>query len=40
MKDNISWAIGFGIPAAAMVLAIALFVAGSKNYTHVPPTER
>lgn len=23
-----------------MVLAIALFVAGSKNYTHVAPTER
>lgn len=23
-----------------MVLAIVLFVAGSKSYTHVPPTER
>lgn len=40
LQDNISWAIGFGIPAAAMVLAIVLFVAGAKNYTHVPPTER
>jgi dipeptide/tripeptide permease len=40
VQDNISWAIGFGIPAAAMVLAIVLFVAGSKSYTHVPPTER
>lgn len=39
VQDNISWAIGFGIPAAAMVLAIVLFVAGAKNYTHVPPTE-
>jgi len=40
VQDNISWAIGFGVPAAAMVFAILLFVAGSKNYTHVPPTER
>lgn len=39
-QDNISWAIGFGVPACAMVLAIVLFVAGSKRYTHVEPTER
>ena len=40
LQDNISWAIGFGIPAMAMVLAIVLFVAGSSKYTHVEPTER
>ncbi len=40
IQNNISWALGFGIPAAAMVLAIVLFVAGSPRYTHVEPTER
>lgn len=39
IQDNISWAIGFGVPACAMVIAILLFVAGSKRYTHVEPTE-
>ena len=39
-QDNISWTIGFGIPAAAMAVAMLLFVAGSRYYTHVEPTER
>ena len=40
LQDNISWTIGFGIPAAAMAVAMLLFVAGSRYYTHVEPTER
>ena len=40
LQDNISWTIGFGIPAAAMAAAMLLFVAGSPQYTHVEPTER
>lgn len=39
IQENISWAIGFAIPAACMGLAIITFVAGSPNYTHVAPTE-
>lgn len=39
IQDNISWAIGFGVPACAMVIAILLFVAGSSRYKHVAPTE-
>ena len=40
IQDNISWTIGFGIPSAAMAIAILLFLAGSPRYTHVKPTER
>jgi len=40
VQDNISWTVGFGIPAAAMAVAMLLFVAGSRYYTHVEPTER
>ena len=40
VQENISWAVGFAIPAAAMAMAIATFVAGSPLYTHVAPTER
>lgn len=40
VQDSISWAIGFFIPAVAMGLAIAAFLAGSSLYTHVEPTER
>lgn len=39
-QENISWAIGFAIPAAVMACAIATFVAGASRYTHVSPTER
>lgn len=40
IQDNYSWTVGFGIPAAAMAIAMLLFVAGSPRYTHVEPTER
>lgn len=40
VQENISWAVGFAIPAACMAVAILTFVAGSPLYTHVPPTER
>lgn len=39
-QENIGWALGFAIPAAAMLCAIVTFVAGSPLYTHVAPTER
>lgn len=39
VQENISWAVGFAIPAACMAAAILTFVAGSPLYTHVPPTE-
>ncbi|KAL4443298.1 hypothetical protein ABPG75_011035 [Micractinium tetrahymenae] len=39
VQENISWAVGFAIPAACMAIAILTFVAGSPLYTHVPPTE-
>jgi len=40
IQDSISWAIGFAIPAVAMLLAILTFVGGSSKYRHVEPTER
>lgn len=39
VQENISWAVGFAIPAACMACAIITFVAGSPLYTHVAPTE-
>lgn len=38
-QDNISWTVGFAIPAVAMMVALALFLAGSSRYRHVAPTE-
>ncbi|XP_062229453.1 protein NRT1/ PTR FAMILY 2.13-like isoform X2 [Phragmites australis] len=35
--QNISWAIGFGIPTFFMFLAIIIFYAGTRLYVHVPP---
>jgi len=40
IQENVGWAVGFAIPAAAMGLAIVTFVSGSRRYKHVPPTER
>ncbi len=37
---QVSWAIGFAIPAVAMAIAVLVFVSGSSLYTHVEPTER
>ena len=40
IQVEISWAIGFAIPAATMAIAICIFVGGSSLYKHVEPTER
>ena len=40
VQESVSWTIGFAIPAAAMLLAVVTFVAGSSKYVHVEPTER
>ena len=39
VQDSISWTIGFIIPAFAMGVAVLCFVAGSRRYKHVAPTE-
>ncbi|KAL6840387.1 hypothetical protein ACP4OV_030197 [Aristida adscensionis] len=38
--QNISWAIGFGIPTFFMFLALLMFFAGSRLYVHIPPEGR
>ncbi|KDD72553.1 proton-dependent oligopeptide transporter, partial [Helicosporidium sp. ATCC 50920] len=35
VQENISWGVGFAIPAACMGLAILVFTAGSARYTRV-----
>ena len=40
IQVEISWAIGFAIPAATMAIAVLIFVGGSSLYKHVQPTER
>ncbi|KAG2303615.1 hypothetical protein Bca4012_062353 [Brassica carinata] len=32
IQDNLSWALGFGIPCVAMVLALVIFVLGTRTY--------
>jgi peptide/histidine transporter 3/4 len=39
IQENVSWAIGFAIPAFCMALAVVVFVAGSGRYRHVAPSE-
>ncbi len=39
LQDNVSWALGFGIPAMAMAFAVLFFLAGRRRYRHVAPTE-
>eukprot|EP00775_Hariotina_reticulata_P008543 gene8543-8726_t len=39
VQDQISWTVGFALPAAAMAMAVLLFLAGSSHYRHVAPTE-
>jgi dipeptide/tripeptide permease len=39
VQDQVSWTVGFALPAAAMASAVLLFLAGSKHYRHVAPTE-
>ena len=39
VQENVSWAVGFAIPAVAMAMAVIVFVAGSPRYKHVEPSE-
>ncbi|KAM6544466.1 hypothetical protein CsatB_008913 [Cannabis sativa] len=34
IQDNLSWALGFGIPCIAMVIALGVFMLGSTTYRH------
>jgi dipeptide/tripeptide permease len=40
VQENISWAIGFLIPAVAMAIAVTLFQLGSGRYSHIKPAQR
>ncbi|KAI5071296.1 hypothetical protein GOP47_0013547 [Adiantum capillus-veneris] len=37
IQDNVSWGLGFGIPAIAMAFALATFMVGTKYYRHKVP---
>ena len=39
IQENISWGVGFAIPAVCMALAVVVFIAGSGRYKHVQPSE-
>ncbi|KXZ50431.1 hypothetical protein GPECTOR_16g605 [Gonium pectorale] len=39
IQDQVSWTLGFGIPAVVMGMAVLLFVGGRRVYRHVAPTE-
>ncbi|MQL86061.1 hypothetical protein Taro_018596 [Colocasia esculenta] len=37
IQNSVSWALGLGIPAALMLVSIALFFIGTRVYVYVPP---
>ncbi|GIL61727.1 hypothetical protein Vafri_16126 [Volvox africanus] len=39
IQDQVSWTVGFAVPAVAMATAVLLFIAGRRVYRHVVPTE-
>ena len=40
IQQNVSWTLGFALPAGAMLCAIAVFLAGNSRYKHVHPSGR
>ena len=32
VQDNIGWALGFGVPSMAMLLALVIFLLGTRTY--------
>jgi dipeptide/tripeptide permease len=37
LQTEVSWSIGFGVPAGLMVISIVVFFLGTKLYVHVAP---
>ncbi|KAG2321741.1 hypothetical protein Bca52824_014954 [Brassica carinata] len=40
IQENLSWSLGFGIPGASMLLALLLFLLGTKTYRFTSERER
>lgn len=38
IQDNVGWGLGFGIPAAAMVVSLILLLSGIRRYKRKPPS--
>ncbi|KAK8928741.1 putative peptide/nitrate transporter [Platanthera zijinensis] len=39
IQDNVGWVLGFGIPCVVMVIALLVFLLGSRTYRCYPPEE-
>ena len=38
IQENVEWGLGFALPAAAMAIALSLFLFGTKKYRHKIPS--
>ncbi|GLJ13509.1 hypothetical protein SUGI_0214040 [Cryptomeria japonica] len=38
IQENVGWSLGFALPAAAMAIALSLFLGGTKMYRHKIPS--
>ncbi|PWA85237.1 proton-dependent oligopeptide transporter family [Artemisia annua] len=36
IQDNVGWGLGYGIPTAALLVAMVVFIAGTPTYRHKP----